>query len=174
MKKTVLIHGFIAGAILIVMIYFMLWLVGDTNNFDKGESIGYISMVMAFSMVFFGIRSYRDKHLGGSITFNKAFRVGILISLIASLCYVAGWMYYFNFVENHFIENYTSFYVNKLNASGKTAVEIKTEIDAFTTNMKNYKDPAVMSLFTFLEVFPIGLIISVLCALLMRRKPTAV
>lgn len=127
-------------------------------------------MVVSFSMIFFGIRSHRDKNLGGIISFNIAFRVAILITLIASACYVAGWMVYFNFIDNSFIEKYTAYYTQKMNSSGNTAEEIKKEIDAFNENMSNYKKPWVMSFFTFLEVFPIGLVISVLCAMLMKKS----
>ena len=170
MRKVVITYGLLAGAILAGMIFLMMAIVGDSSDFEKGESIGYISMVVAFSMIFFGIRSYRDKNLGGLITFNIAFRVAILITVIASACYVIGWMTYFNYVDNTFIERYTEFYTEKVNASGKTPAEIKTELDAFHENMTSYKNPLVMSLFTFLEVFPIGLVISILCAMLMRKS----
>ena len=172
MRNIVLFYGLAAGFILTAMIFVMLAIVGDTTNFDKAEAIGYVSMVLAFSMIFFGIRSYRDKHLGGLISFNIAFRVGILITLIACICYVAGWLYYFNFVDNSFNERYSEFFINKLNESGKSAEDIKNEIASFHKNMENYNNPGVMALYTFLEVFPIGLIISVLCGLLMRKKAT--
>ncbi|MBL0340553.1 MAG: DUF4199 domain-containing protein [Bacteroidetes bacterium] len=170
MKKIVIVYGLIAGLILVSMIFIMMALVGDSSDFDRGESVGYISMVLAFSMIFFGIRSHRDKNLGGAISFNISFRTGILITVIACLCYVAGWLFYINYIDNSFIEKYAAFYLNKLNSSGKSSEEIKNEIVAFNKNMENYDNPGVMALFTFLEVFPIGLIISVLCALLMRRK----
>lgn len=172
MKKIILGYGIAAGLILAAMIYIMMALVGNTSDFDKWESVGFISMAFAFSMVFFAIRRYRDKIGGGIITFNQGFRIGLPVTIIASALYVAGWMIYFNYVDHTFIERYTVFFERKLNESGKSPDEIKTELNAFKANMANYNNPWVMSLSTFLEVFPIGLVVTVLCAFLMRRKPS--
>jgi len=169
MKRIVLKFGVIAGLILSGMVFTMTALLGDGSDFEKGEAYGYLFSIAAFSMIFLGIRAYRDKELGGTINFNKGFRIGILITLIASVMYTISWMLYFNFIDDSFIEKYTSYYIEKLNASGKPQAEINAEIEKFNSNMENYKNPAVMSLFTFLEVFPIGLVISILCALLMKR-----
>lgn len=170
MSKIVLKYGLIAGIILVAMIYTMMAMMGDGNDFEKGEIYGYAFSIAAFSMIFFGIRSYRDKISGGFINFNMGFRVGILITLIASVFYTIGWMIYFNFIDNSFVEKYSAYYIEKLNASGKPALEIETEITKFKENMVNYQNPAVMIMYTFLEVFPIGLVITVLCAFLMRRS----
>lgn len=170
MKKIILVYGMAAGLILVAMIYVMMALVGNTCDFDKWESVGFISMALAFSMLFFAIRKYRDKIAGGTITFNQGFRIGLPITIIASALYVIGWMIYFNYIDHTFIERYTVFFERKLNESGKTPAEIKSELSAFKANMANYNNPWVMSLSTFLEVFPIGLVITILCAFLMRRK----
>ena len=170
MKQIVRKYGFISGLILVIMVFTMMAMMGDSNDLEKGESVGYLFMIVAFSMIFFGIRQYRDKILTGSITFSIAFRVGILISLIASVCYVIGWMFYFHYIDNSFFEKYTSFYIEKINASGKPAAEIEKEVALFKTSMENYKDPFVMALDSFRKVFPMGLMITIICALLMRRK----
>ena len=81
MKKIVLIYGLIAGVIVgaMMMITMPLYESG-TLKFDNGEWLGYTTMVIALSMVFFGVKSYRDNHLGGSITFGNALKVGLLIT----------------------------------------------------------------------------------------------
>ena len=88
MKKIVIIYGFIAGLIVggLMLLNMPLWESG-VINFDNGELIGYTTMVIALSMVFFGIKSFRDNYNGGAVTFWNAFRVGILITLIASVMY---------------------------------------------------------------------------------------
>jgi len=172
-KKIVIKYGFISGLILVAMVYTMMAMMGDSNDFEKGEVIGYLFMIGGFSMIFLGIREYRDRISGGAITFTMGFRVGILITLVASLCYVAGWMSYFHFIDGTFIEKYSSYYIGKINTSGKSPAEIEKEITAFNTNMENYKNPFVMALYTFGEVFPMGLVITILCAFLMRRKINA-
>jgi len=169
MKQIVLKFGLISGLILVAMTYTMMAMLGDGNDFEKGETYGYLFSIFAYSMIFFGIRSYRDKISGGFINFNMGFRVGILITLIAAALYTIGWMIYFNFIDDSFIEKYSFYYIDKVSASGKPAEEIKAELRKFKANMADYRNPWVMAMYTFLEVFPIGLVVTILCAFLMRK-----
>src|SRR5687768_13089385 len=90
MKKTVLTFGLIAGAILSAMMLITLPF-HDAIGWERGEIVGYTSMVLAFLLVFFGVRSYRDNVGGGRVGFGRAFAVGSLIAVVASLCYVVTW-----------------------------------------------------------------------------------
>src|SRR5262245_57709721 len=100
MKKTVITFGLISGAISAIIMFATLPF-ADGLGFDRGESVGYTSIVLSLLMVFFGVRSYRDNVAGGSITFGRAFTVGILISVISSACYVVAWeILYFNFMPD--------------------------------------------------------------------------
>ena len=100
MRKIVLTFGFIAGAVMSGMFIVTLPLlekIGDVN----GALLGYTTMVIAFLMVFFGVRSYRDNVGGGRVSFKRAFSVGLLITLVASACYVATWeVVYFKFMPD--------------------------------------------------------------------------
>lgn len=174
MKLIVFRYGIIAGIILASMVFVMSAIVGDSTDFDKGESLGYFFIVSAFLTIFFAIRTLRDKYSDGVISFNRAFRTGLLITIIAGLFYVAAWMIHFNYIDNTFIERYSEYYINKVQTSGKSAEEIEKEIKAFKISMSNYNNPIVMSVYSFLEVFPVGLVISILCAFLMKKnKPQA-
>src|SRR4051794_9724156 len=90
MKRIVWTFGLIAGAVLSVMMLLTVPFMDRIGN-DHGEVIGYTTMVVAFLMVYFGIRTYRDSVMGGTIRFGQAFKVGILITLIACVCYVVTW-----------------------------------------------------------------------------------
>jgi hypothetical protein len=90
MKKTVLTFGLISGAILSAMMLLTLPFM-DTIGFERGEVIGYTSMVLASLLIFFGVRSYRDNVAGGAVSFGRALAVGALIAAVASLMYVATW-----------------------------------------------------------------------------------
>jgi hypothetical protein len=82
MKKIVLTYGLIAGAMLSAM---MLATVPFMEKIgDYGELIGYSTMVLAFLLVFFGVRSYRDNVRGGTVGFGRAFLVGLSIAFLAS------------------------------------------------------------------------------------------
>src|SRR5215510_15001155 len=87
MKRTVLVFGLIAGAIMAAMMFITMPLI-DRIRPERAEIIGYTTMVIAFLMIFFGIRSYRENVGGGSISFGRALSVGLLIVLVASICYV--------------------------------------------------------------------------------------
>jgi len=170
MKKTVLTFGLIAGAVLSVFMLLTLPFL-DRIGFDKGEVIGYTGMVLAFLMVFFGIRSYRENVGGGSITFGRAFAVGILITLISCICYVIAWeILYFNFLPD-FAEKYTAYMVAKARAAGAS----QQAIEATVQDMKNMKgildNPVLNGAMAFIEPFPVGLIITLVSAAILRKKP---
>jgi hypothetical protein len=131
---------------------------------------GFTVMILAFSSIFVAIKNYRDKFNQGEITFGKAFKIGILISLIASTCYVVMWLVvYYNFVPD-FMDKYSAFEIKNIQAKGLNAAETTKEI-ADINNMKEmYKNPIVVVLFTYLEIFPVGLIITLLSALILKRK----
>ncbi|MEX0966867.1 MAG: DUF4199 domain-containing protein [Bacteroidia bacterium] len=175
MRKIIWISGSIAGAIMIFswFIMGMVWQSEDgTFDFDKGEVIGYTAMLLALSTVFLGIKVYRDRHLDGIISFKTAFLTGLYIVLVASGIYVVGWMvYYPNFMPD-FADKYQKHQVEKLDAEPDLTEEEKQEqIAEMEEWMEMYKNPFVMAGFTFLEIFPIGLVVAILSALILKRKP---
>src|SRR5437660_12824211 len=134
MKKTVLTFGLISGAIMAAMMFGTMLFIRNIG-FDKAEIVGYTGMVLAFLLVFFGIRSYRDNIGGGTISFGRAFAVGALIALITSVCYVVNWeIMYFTFMPN-FVNDYSNYMVEKLRAAGAA----QTAIDAKLQEMKQLK-----------------------------------
>jgi hypothetical protein len=88
MKKNILIYGLISGLVVAALMAVNLGMVSKSGNFDNSVLIGYASMIIAFSLVFVGIKNFRDKYNGGLISFGKAFKVGFFITLIASTIYV--------------------------------------------------------------------------------------
>src|SRR6185295_9420833 len=98
MKKTVFICGLIAGLIS-TSLYIGLMILGKAGDIDlkNGLVYGYTLMILAFSFIFVGTKITRDKHNGGVISFGKAFRVGLYITLIASTVYVIVWL-----IDNYF------------------------------------------------------------------------
>lgn len=175
MQKIIWTFGLIGGAVvtLLMLTTSSLWM-GDDAPMDMGtgEILGYVSMIVALSTIFFGIRSYRDKHLGGRITFGKAFRVGLLITLVASVIYVAGWMLYFNVSEaaQQFPDRYLDYLVAQMHEAGKSQAEIDAETAKYRENMELYKNPLVMTGVTLMEILPVGLLITLASSLILKRK----
>ena len=171
MKKIVLIYGLIAGAIVgaMMMITMPMYEAG-TLKIDNGELLGYTTMVIALSMVFFGVKSYRDDHLRGSITFGNALKVGLLITLIASLIYAFSWEITRLNMKGDFMVQYGEKQIEKMKANGATELELveaKKKIDDFATL---YKNPFIRFGITIMEIAPVGIIISLLTAALLRKK----
>ncbi|MCU1220894.1 MAG: hypothetical protein JWN42_2091 [Candidatus Angelobacter sp.] len=170
MKKTVLTFGLISGAVSSLMIVATVPF-ADRIGFDKGAVIGYTAIVLSFLLVFFGIRSYRDNVGDGQITFSKAFTVGISITLISCLCYVVTWeILYFNFLPE-FMDKYSAHIVEKMKASGESAAAIQVQLQQMKKLRELYDNPLINAAMTFIEPFPIGLVITLISAAILRRKP---
>ena len=169
MRKIVLTFGLIAGAMLSAMMLLTLPFM-DKIGFDKGEVIGYTTMVLAFLMVFFGVKSYRDDVAGGSVTFGRAFRVGLMITAVASVCYVATWQLVYYKIAPDFGEKYTAFAVEKAKKSGATDAQIAATRKDMTEMMEWYKNPLVNIAITFLEPLPVGLVFTLVTAGVLSRR----
>ena len=172
MKKTVLTFGLIGGAILAAMMYATLPFI-DKIGFDKGEIVGYTTMILAFLLVFFGIRSYRENVGGGQITFGRAFAVGILITLVVCVCYVVAWeILYFNFMPD-FADKYAGYMVEKVRASGASQQVIDATLEQMKSFKAMYDNPFINAAITILEPFPVGLIVTLISAAFLRKKTIA-
>lgn len=172
MKKIVLTFGLISAALMSLFMFTMMSFI-DRIGMDNGVVLGYASMVLAFMLVFFGIRSYRDNVGGGSLTFGRAFAVGILITLISSVCYVIAWeIVYFNFMPD-FLDKYSAYMVEKARAAGATPEAIQQQVDEMQQFKQLYSNPLINFAFSFLEPFPVGLVITLISSLILRKRKPA-
>jgi len=170
MRKIVVTFGLISGAISsLIMIALVTF--GHRIGFDRGAVIGNTSIVLSFLMVFFGIRTYRDNIGNGQITFLKACVVGLSITLISCIFYVVTWeVIYYNFMPG-FWDAYGAHLVQKLAASGANPAAIQAKLEQVRKYKELYKNPLFNAALTFIDPFPIGLVITLISALVLRRKP---
>jgi Protein of unknown function (DUF4199) len=170
MKKTVLTFGLLSGVVSsILMLATVPFL--DRIGFDKGVIVGYTAIVLSFLLVFFGIRSYRENVGGGQITFGRALSVGLLITLISCLFYVITWeIVYFKLIPD-FADKYTTYMVDNLKASGASQQAIDAKVQEMQSLKALLDNPFLNGAVAFLEPFPIGLLISLISAGILRRKP---
>ena len=168
MKQTVLKFGVIAGVILSAMMAFSILVIGDHGSL--GLIVGYTTMILAFSLVYFGVRTYRDVELKGSISFGRAFATGILITSLASCFYVATWeVMYYKFMPD-FATKYAAASIERAKSSGATPAQLdakKADMDKF---VEMYKNPVIVAAMTFLEPLPVGLLAALICAAALKRK----
>ena len=168
MKKTVLTFGLIAGAIISVLMGGSL-LIADRIGSGHSMIVGYTIMVASFLLVYFGIRSYRDNTLAGEISFGRAFACGILITLITTVCYVVMWeILYFNFMP-HFMDGYFAEQVQKVQAAGLDSATTAARVAALQHSKELYQNPIVNMAYTFMEPLPVGLLITLISAAVLRR-----
>jgi hypothetical protein len=172
MKRIVLIFGFISGALMALFMFATMPFI-DKIGLDRGYIVGYTGMVLAFMLVFFGIRSYRENVGGGAITFGRAFVVGILIAVISSICYVIAWQILFYGFMPDFFDKFAAHEIAKARASGASPEKIQATIQEMEQVKQLGGKPLLHAAFTFLEPFPVGLIITVISAAILRKKKTA-
>ena len=174
MKRTVLTFGLISGAISAgLMAAFAPF--AEQIGFDTSTILGYTAIVLSFLMVFFGIRSYRENIGGGYITFGRAFAVGILIAVISSTIYVLAWEIAFQNWLSDFPEKYTNYVIETARASGASAEEIARQSDEMNQLWTLYRSNFLVRFaFGFVEPFPVGLVITLISALILRKRKKAV
>jgi len=173
MGKIIVTFGLLAGGVMSAMMGITMSFV-DQIGFDKSVFVGYTTMVIAFLMVYFGVRSYRDNVAGGSITFGKGLQVGLFIVLIASACYVATWEVIYIKVWPDFGDKYAAHLIEKARASGASAVELAKTQQEMAEFKEAYKNPLINIAYTFLEPLPVGLIFALVTAGVLRRRSPAV
>ena len=173
MKKNIIIYGLIAGIVVSILMLFIVNYISHCEgnvDYDTSMLIGYASMLIAFSLVFVGIRNYRDKYNGGVISFGKAFKIGIMIVLIASTTYVVAWLIDYFFFIPDFIEKYSAHELDKLKASGASQIEIDKQTKEMASFARMYKNPFFNVMMTYIEILPVGLIVTLISSLILKRK----
>lgn len=170
MKKIALVFGSIAGVICAGML-----LITNPDMMDENAAlVGYTTMVIALSTIFFGIKMHRDKHLGGNIKFGRAFLLGIYISLVASFIYSAGWevTMAMNDVEPMtYMQQYAEIEANKAEKNGATPEEVKKAGEDVLAQWGWYANPILRFLWTMLfEMFVVGVVVSLICAGILKNK----
>ena len=167
MKKIVLTFGLISGAIsaalMLATVPFITSLAGG-----QGEILGYSAMVLSFLMVFFGIRSYRERH-GGAVSFGRGLTVGLLIVLISSACYVFTWeMLYYGW------PGFSAQFEATLLDNARTYSTDPAARDAYVSQLQafltSYRNPLNNIAMTSLEPLPLGVGIALLSAVFLRKR----
>lgn len=172
MKKNILIYGVIAGIVVSILMFFNVNYMGQAGKTSYNTSVllGYTSMLIAFSLVYVGIRNYRDKYNEGVISFGKAFKIGILIVLIASTFYVVAWLIDYYFFVPDYMEKYSTHILGELKASGASQTEINKETKKMADMVTMLKNPLFNAMMTYAEILPVGLIVTLISSLILKRK----
>lgn len=134
-----------------------------------GMAIGYATMLIALSAVFVGIKRYRDAAGGGVIGFWRAFGLGLAISAVAGMFYVAAWEVTQALFLSDFMENYTASTLAKAQADGASAAELARMRAEMAALAAQYRNPLFRLPITFAEIFPVGVLVSMISAAMLRN-----
>ena len=172
MKQTAITYGIIAGLVVSAFMATTMLIFARNENFHAGALsmiVGYLGMLIAFTFIFVAIKSYRDKQNNGIISFGKALGIGLLISLIASTLYVITWA----FVYKYFVPDYMDKYCAMMAQQARTSysgVELQDKLHDIQKAKDMYATSLGFTLYTYAEILPVGILVSLVAALVMKRK----
>ena len=174
MRKVVLTYGILAGVIIALLMVISGSLAGGFEENSYSMVLGYATMIISLSLTFFAIKSYRDNYSGGAITFGKGFLIGLYVSLIASVFYVAGWEIYSSIAMPNWVDHYAQHTIDAVKKSGASDVAVLQKTKEMADFKEMYNNPLFKYGMTFLEIFPVGIVISLISAAILRRKAARV
>jgi hypothetical protein len=163
MTRIILTYGLISGAVIILGMLVSMKLAGHS------VWLGYLIMLVALSAVLAGVKQHRDQALGGVISFRTAFLVGLGIAVAASVAYVLVWEAYLALTHYSFMDNYVNATLAAKRAAGVTGEAYAKAAAEMEAMRRNYANPVYRMGETFLEIFPVGLIVALASAALLRN-----
>lgn len=176
MNRIIVVCGLISGAIVSTLMLSTVAVCYNQEDFEGNMVLGYAAMLLSFSMIFAGIKNYRDKHNQGIVSFGKAFKIGLYITLVASTVYVVVWLIdYYLFIPD-FMDKYTAHVLRQFKADGATQAELEKKVIEMAEYKDLYKSPLMVILFTYAEILPVGLVVTLISALILKKpgaQPTA-
>ena len=132
--------------------------------------VGYLTMLVALSMVFIAIKRRRDRDQGGVIRFWPAFGLGVGISFVAGVLYVASWEATVAYTHMDFASVYSQSVIAQAKAHGVTGDALQKIVDQMQQFKMQYANPLYRWPMTFIEIFPVGVLVSLISAALLRNS----
>ncbi|WP_428407263.1 DUF4199 domain-containing protein [Hyphococcus sp.] len=169
MLKTALIYGALSGAITIAV---MSLGINSTDTLGEGSSsalFGYTIMLLALVLIFIGVKRYRDRELGGVIKFGPAFGLGLAIAAVAGVFYVIGWEINLAATDYAFVEQYPQAIIAQKEAAGASLEQLQKLTEDMAKFSEQYENPLYRLPITFMEIFPVGLLVALFSAAILRN-----
>lgn len=166
--KYALTYGLLSGFVIIATMLTGI-LLSDQGSFFSSEWFGYLVMLVALTFIFVGVKRYRDVERGGVIKFVPAFAMGLGIAAAAGVAYVVVWEVYLAMTDYAFMDQYIAGIQRAREAEGMSASAMAEEMAKLESMRVNYANPLFRIPMTFLEIFPVGLLVALVSALLLRN-----
>jgi amino acid transporter len=172
MKNIIVKFGSLTGVCIAVFMVFSMQYSYQSGHFEGNMLLGYGAMLVAFSFVFLGIKKYRDQQAERQLSFKTGFKIGILISLLASGFYVVAWAIEYHVFMPDFLEKFTQHQQAELLRKGASAAELASKAAESKSYRDMYANPFYFVLLTFAEIFPVGFFVTMLSALVLKKRAT--
>jgi hypothetical protein len=167
MKSTIIKFG-MYSSILLIILFGISFLFEGAMDFSTSEIFGYLTIVLSLSFVYFGIRNYRDAINQGTVSFGKALKVGVLITLLASITFGLINVVYTEIINPEFTAEYYEYSIEKYRESLPEEA-FKTKLIELESQKDLFKNPLVNFVIMGLTVFIIGFIISLISGLILHQ-----
>ena len=168
MTRLILIYGLLSGAAIIgCSIAVMVLSVGGPPH--SSVWLGYLIMLVGLSAILLGVKQYRDQAQGGVIKFTTALLIGLGIAVVASLVYVGVWEGYMAATHYSFMDEYTAHMLAAKRAAGVTGAAYAKVVAQTEDMRRSYANPFYRMGETFIEIFPVGLVVALASAALLRN-----
>ena len=167
MNRYALIYGAISGAIAAGVL--TVGIASDFSNHTTSLWFGYLVMLVALSLIFVGVKRYRDLERGGVIHFGRAFGLGAAIAAVAGIIYALTWETYLQISGYDFMADYTKAILDGMRAEGAAPAAIEAKAAEMNAMAESYKNPLFRIPLTFVEIFPVGLVVALVSAALLRN-----
>lgn len=169
MTRIILIFGTAAGLIVAVPMC-LLVAIAEPGSAATSHFTGYLIMLLALSLIFLGVKRLRDHERGGAIRFVPALLAGLGISAVAGVIYVIGWEITLAVTDYAFVDSYSTAAVEAARAKGASAAEVESLVAKMDEFRRQYMNPFFRLPITFIEIFPVGCLISLISAALLRNS----
>jgi len=170
MLRMILSYGLRAGLIVGVPLSVLTIAMNGQAMLQFGMVIGYLLMLIALSTVFVAIKRRRDVDLGGVIRFWPAFGLGLGISLVAGIIYVVAWETAVAVTHSDFAGTYANALIDQEKAKGVTGEALAKFVAGMEQFKAQYRNPLYRLPMTFAEIFPVGVLVSLVSAGLLRNS----
>ena len=170
MFRKILIYGVLAGLVVGSVLSALMVSMGDHAPSESSMLIGYLTMLVGLSAVFIGIKRHRDLDLGGVIRFWPAFGMGLAMSVIAGIFYALSWEAAVALSDIDFAQTWSTYMIEEQRAQGVSGPALEQFIAEMEAFRVQYANPWFRLPMTFTEIFPVGVLVSLISAALLRNS----
>jgi hypothetical protein len=167
--KYAIVYGLLSGLVVAGVIVAGLAVGGHDSGVFGTLWFGYLVMLVALTFIFVGVKRYRDVERGGVIRFLPAFFMGLAIAVCAGITYACVWEIYLASTGYRFMDEYIAAIIRHRQAEGASAADLARVAAEMEPMRTSYANPLFRFPMTFLEIFPVGLIVALISAALLRN-----